>query len=100
MKRILITLFSLAFLQSYAQKNNPISISGTAGVTYEGCGLDRNPTGFTGYNPRRPWNQVRFNFMPTIKFSKNFSLPFDFNFAAFPTNFAGSYTGLKKPTIG
>ncbi len=100
MKRILIILFSLAFLQSYAQKKTPISISGTAGVTYEGYGLDRNPTGFTGYQPRRPWNQVRFNFMPTIKFSKNFSLPINFNFAAFPTNFAGPFSGIKNQNIG
>lgn len=100
MKQFLIILLSIASLQSFAQKKIPVSISGTAGITYEGYGLNRNPTGFTGYQPRRPWNQVRFNFMPTIKFTKDFSLPINFNFAAFPTNFAGPYTGIKKQNIG
>jgi hypothetical protein len=100
MKQFLLIIFSLASLQSQAQKKNPVSISGTAGITYEGYGLDRNPAGFTGYVPRRPWNQVRFNFMPTIKFSKNFSLPVNFNFAAIPTNFAGPFAGIKKQNLG
>ena len=69
------------------------------GITYEGYGLSRSPSGWTGYQPRRPWNQVRFNFTPNFKFGKNFSLPFNFNFAAIPTNFAGPYAGIKKPTF-
>ncbi len=73
-----------------------LSISGTMGISYEGYGLNRSPNGWTGYNARRPWNQVRFNFTPNFKFSKNFSLPFNFNFAAIPTNFAGPYAGLAK----
>ncbi len=77
-----------------------LQVSGTMGVTYEGYGLTRNPSGWTGYQPRRPWNQVRFNFTPTFKFGKNFSLPFNFNFAAIPTNFAGPYAGIKKPSFG
>lgn len=100
MKRLLFIILSLAFLQGYAQKKKPISITGNAGITYEGYGLNAKPAGWNGYLARRPWNQVRFNFMPTIKFSKNFSLPMNFNFAAIPTNFAGPYAGLKKPTIG
>ncbi|MCY7291224.1 MAG: hypothetical protein LH615_03485 [Ferruginibacter sp.] len=101
MKQFLFIFFLLAALQSYAQKKkNPISITGNAGVTYEGYGLDKNPAGFPAYSPRRPWNQVRFNFMPTIKFSKNFSLPVNFNFAAFPTNFAGPFSGIKNQNIG
>ncbi len=83
-----------------AQKKAPVSLSGTAGITYEGYGLNRNPTGFTGYQPRRPYNQVRFNFNPIIKAGKNFNLPININFAALPTNFAGPYTGIKKPTFG
>ena len=71
-----------------------LNISGTIGVTYEGYGLSRSPSGWTGYQPRRPWNQVRFNFTPTFNFGKNFSLPFNFNFAAIPTNFAGPYAGF------
>ena len=77
-----------------------LNISGTMGITYEGYGLSRSPSGWTGYQPRRPWNQVRFNFTPNFKFGKNFSLPFNFNFAAIPTNFAGPYAGIKKPTFG
>ena len=77
-----------------------LNISGTMGISYEGYGLSRSPSGWTGYQPRKPWNQVRFNFTPTFKFGKDFSLPFNFNFAAFPTNFAGPYAGIKKPSFG
>ena len=75
-------------------------MSGTAGITYEGYGLSRSPSGWTGYTARRPWNQVRFNFTPTFKFGKDFSLPFNFNFAAVPTNFAGPYAGIKNQNFG
>ncbi|MBL0180857.1 MAG: hypothetical protein IPP96_00690 [Chitinophagaceae bacterium] len=86
---------------SFAQaKPVSFSVSGTAGVTYEGYGLNRNPSGWTGYAPRKPWNQVRFNFTPTFKFGKNLSLPFNFNFAAIPTNFAGPYAGIKNQNFG
>ena len=78
---------------AYSQKKSAFAISGIMGVSYEGYGLNRNPSGWTGYLPRRPWNQVRFNFSPTMQFGKNFTLPFNFNFAAFPTNFAGPYSG-------
>ncbi len=77
-----------------------MNISGVMGVTYEGYGLTRKPSGWTGYQPRKPWNQVRFNFTPNFKFGKNFSLPFNFNFAAIPTNFAGPYAGIKKQNFG
>lgn len=89
------------FLMSslHAQKK-PVSITGTAGVTYEGYGLNRKPTGFTGYMPRRPWNQVRFNFSPIFKFSKNFSMPVNINLAAIPTNFAGPFSGIHHQSIG
>ena len=75
-------------------------MSGTAGITYEGYGLSRGPSGWTGYTARRPWNQVRFNFTPSFKFGKDFSLPFNFNFAAVPTNFAGPYAGIKNQNFG
>src|SRR5689334_24792682 len=70
------------------------SISGTMGVNYEYYGLSRKPTGWTGFMPRKPWNQVRFNFMPNMQFGKNFSLPFNFNLAVKPTNYAGPYSGI------
>ena len=87
--------------ESFGQDKKPsFSASGTMGVSYEGYGLSRNPSGWLGYTPRKPWTQVRFNFTPTFNFGKNFSLPFNFNFAAIPTNFAGPYAGIKKPNFG
>ncbi len=91
---LLLALFSLnAFAQEEQKK---FSASGTMGISYEGYGLSRSPSGWTGYLPRKPWNQVRFNFSPSFTFGKNFSLPFNFNFAAKPTNFAGPYSGIIK----
>ena len=85
----------------FGQEKKPsFSASGTMGVSYEGYGLSRKPSGWLGYMPRKPWNQVRFNFSPTFKFGKDFSLPFNFNFAAIPTNFAGPFAGIKKPNFG
>lgn len=102
--RIIVLLLFIVFAcadVSFAQtKPVSFSVSGTMGVTYEGYGLNRNPSGWTGYTPRKPWNQVRFNFTPTFKFGKNFSLPFNFNFAAIPTNFAGPYAGIKNQNLG
>ena len=87
--------------ESFGQDKKPsFSASGTMGVSYEGYGLSRSPSGWMGYTARRPWNQVRFNFSPTFTFGKSFSLPFNFNFAAIPTNFAGPYSGIKKPNFG
>lgn len=114
MKKLMTCSFLLCFVAiSFAQQTTDsllnkvkekakekLNISGTMGITYEEYGLSRSPSGWTGYQPRRPWNQVRFNFTPTFKFGKNFSLPFNFNFAAIPTNFAGPYAGIKKPNFG
>ncbi len=102
--RIIVHLLFIVFVcadVSFAQtKPVSFSVNGTMGVTYEGYGLNRSPSGWTGYTPRKPWNQVRFNFTPTFKFGKNFSLPFNFNFAAIPTNFAGPYAGIKNHNFG
>lgn len=91
-----IVFFFLLFALHLKAQQKPVSfsVSGTMGVSYEGYGLDRNPSGWTGYTPRRPWNQMRFNFMPNFQFGKNFSLPFNINLAALPTNFAGPYSGF------
>jgi hypothetical protein len=96
---LFLTGFNLAAQDVNKKVKEKLNISGTIGVTYEGYGLSRSPLGWTGYQPRRPWNQVRFNFTPTFKFNKNFSLPVNFNFAAIPTNFAGPYAGIKKPNF-
>ena len=103
MKRTTVLLSLICFVCStpHAQTKPPgFSVSGTAGITYEGYGLSRSPSGWTGYTARRPWNQVRFNFTPTFRFGKDFSLPFNFNFAAVPTNFAGPYAGIKNQNFG
>jgi len=97
MNKIKIILFGFILLNiaADAQTKKPdFSVIGTMGVTYEGYGLNRNPSGWTGYTPRRPWNQVRFNFMPNFKFGKNLSIPFNISMAALPTNFAGPYSGF------
>ncbi|MFN8307499.1 MAG: hypothetical protein U0T79_12035 [Ferruginibacter sp.] len=102
-KRTTVLLSLLCFVCStpHAQTKPPgFSVSGTAGITYEGYGLNRSPSGWTGYTARRPWNQVRFNFTPSFKFGKDFSLPFNFNFAAVPTNFAGPYAGIRNQNFG
>lgn len=83
-----------------AQTTSPFSISGNMGITYEGYGLSVKPTGSNIYTPRRPWNQVRFNIAPVFQFGKNFSLPFNFNFATKATNFAGPYAGIGKQSFG
>jgi hypothetical protein len=90
----LILFFLLNCALSQAQKKSPITVSGNIGVGYEGYGLSRSPAGWAGYTPRQPWNQFRFNFAPSIKFNKNFSLPLNFNFITKPTNFAGPFAGL------
>jgi hypothetical protein len=79
----------------FAQTPKPsFSISGSMGITYEGYGLTVNPKTPSFYQPRRPWNQLRFNIAPQIKIGNNFSLPLNFNFATRPTNFAGPYAGI------
>lgn len=102
-KKIILIIPLLIFLsiKDFAQDvKSKFQISGTMGVSYEHYGLSRKPTGWTGFTPRKPWNQVRFNFTPEMKFGKNFSLPFNFNFAMKPTNFAGPYAGIKKQSFG
>ena len=94
MNKTIIALFFLCCTASGMAQVPKVSVSGTMGISYEGYGLDRNPAGWIGYTPRRPWNQVRFNFMPNFQFGKNFSLPFNINLAALPTNFAGPYSGF------
>lgn len=95
MKKALTGILFLFCVQVYAQKNRPLfTVSGSAGVSYEGYGLTLHPHAPYFYGPRRPWNQVRFNIAPQINIGKNFSLPLNFNFATRATNFAGPYAGI------
>ena len=77
-----------------------VTVSGTMGITYEGYGLNLKPSGSNFYTPRRPWDQMRYTFAPSLQFGKYFTLPLNFNFASVPTNFAGPYAGIKNQTIG
>ena len=95
-----LALFSIpGKAQDLANKFTP-SVSGVIGMNYEGYGLNLSPTGWTGFSPRKPWNQLRFNITPTIKFCPNFSLPLNFNFSALPISLPGPFAGIKNPSIG
>lgn len=94
-----VLLYESSMAQDSATKKPPITVSGTIGVNYEHYGLIRKPTGWTGFSPRKPWNQVRFNFTPNFQFGKNFSMPVNFNFATTPTNYAGPYAGIGKQSF-
>lgn len=94
-----VMFFSVHISAQDTGKRSPVVVSGVMGVTYEGYGLNVKPTGSNIYTPRRPWNQVRFNFAPVFQFGKNFTLPFNFNFATKATNFAGPYAGVGNQTV-
>lgn len=100
---ILITVLfccQAAIAQDTAKKKPLIKLTGTMGITYEGYGLNVKPTGSNIYSPRKPWNQVRFLFNPTLHIGNKISIPLSMNFASMATNFAGPYAGLKNQTIG
>ncbi len=90
-------LFSAAVQAQDSQK--AFRVAGTISLSYESYGLTRNPTGWTGFSPRKPWNQLRFTLTPVMKFGKNWSIPFNINFATKPTNFAGPYSGIGKQSF-
>lgn len=92
----LIALCCISFSNAQtkkAKKKPKAVVSGTVGVTYENYGLTKNPTGWPGFSPRKPWNQVRFKFKPTITIGE-LKLPFNFSFVQNPTNFLGPYAGI------
>ena len=99
-KRIFFFIMVFVMHTTVNAQKRFFSVTGNASAVYEGYGLSRNPAGFTGYRPRRPWNQSRISFSPVFKFGKYFSLPLNINFATTPTNFAGPFSGIKKQTIG
>lgn len=101
MQKLLILIFISLSANLFAQTvpKPKVSVTGTMGVTYEGYGLTVNPKTPSFYSPRRPWNQLRFNFAPQIKIGQNFSLPLNFNFATKATNFAGPYAGIGHQSI-
>jgi hypothetical protein len=98
----LIAVIALQWLTGSGQvskkKKTPVTITGNIGVTYEGYGLHLQPPGSGIYTSRKPWNQVRFIFTPTLQAGK-FSLPINFNFAAMANSIAGPYAGLKTQSV-
>ena len=80
-----------------------LKITGTAGIWYEGYGLNLNTNSTpTIYTQRRPWNVVRFSFQPLITVGK-FSIPFNFSFSPMQNNFitplTGSIPGVGKQSL-
>lgn len=103
LSKLVCIYFMFGFVQLSAQESRPkifpVKVTGNMGIIYEGYGLNVKPTGSNIYAPRRPWNQVRFLFAPSLQFGDKFSLPFNFNFASVATNFAGPYAGLKNQSL-
>jgi hypothetical protein len=103
MKKIVSLIFFFYWsMITIAQTTPKFSISGTAGISYDGYGLNTNPVQPPNfYTPRRPWNVVRFSFQPTMSFG-DFKLPFNFNFSPMRNNFGsapfgfGSLPGFPK----
>jgi hypothetical protein len=105
MKKIItLIFFAQFFVAVQAQQLPKLSISGTAGITYDGYGLTTNPSTPTFYAARRPWNVVRFSFQPIISFG-DFKLPFNINFSPMRNNFGsppfgfGGVPGFPKQTF-
>jgi hypothetical protein len=97
--KILIFLLFILVLQSNAQeqKPKPFSITGDLGIWYEGYGLNKVPGVASPdfYQPRRPWNLLRFSFNPVVNIEK-WSIPFNFNFSTPPNNFVTPVAGGKQ----
>jgi hypothetical protein len=97
LKVVIVFSFLLKALTVTAQTKPGLSVSGTAGVWYEGYGLDLN-THSTPiiYAQRRPWNLVRFSFQPIVTMGK-FSMPLNFNFSPMQNNFITPSIGGVLP---
>jgi hypothetical protein len=100
-----VALLLIATLVATAQTaDKKFSVSGTMGVTYDGYGLSSNPATPNFYNPRRPWNLVRFSFQPTMNFGA-VKIPFNINFSPMRNNFGsppfgfGNLPGFPKQTF-
>jgi hypothetical protein len=104
MKHYIKLLLIFISMTAHAQTPPKFTISGTAGVTYDGYGLITDPNSPNFYRARKPWHLVRFNFSPTMSFG-DFKLPFDLNFSPMRTNFGGvpfgfgNLPGFPKQTL-
>lgn len=97
--KLLAVMLVLLSIQARAQDKNKkkVTLTGDMGVWYEGYGLDKSPEQSTPniYQPRKPWNSLRYSFNPNISVGK-WSIPFNFNFSALQNNFITPVTSGKQ----
>ena len=88
-EKVLFIWFMLSCIYATAQTGkNPVTVSGTMGMSYDYYGLRTNPNSPSFYNARRPWHLVRFNFNPVITVGQ-FKLPVNINVSPMNYNFNG-----------
>lgn len=94
---VLLVLFLSSQVNAQEKKKKPFTIGGEMGMWYEGYGLDKSPSPAVPdfYQPRKPWNQLRYSFNPTLSVGK-WNVPLNFNFSAMQNNFTTSPTGGKQ----
>jgi len=96
-----IAAFLLLFFALHAsaqdEKKKKVTLTGDMGVWYEGYGLDKTPEQSTPnfYQPRKPWNSLRYSFNPSITYGK-WSIPVNFNFSMLQNNFLTPVTSGKQ----
>jgi hypothetical protein len=104
-RKCLLVCFLLFFTGLYAQKDSiKFTISGTAGIIYDGYWVNTDPSGSNFFTSRRPSSLLRFIFQPVMSFGE-FKLPFNFNFTPMRDNFAsppygfGNLPGFPKQSF-
>ncbi|QKJ30602.1 hypothetical protein HQ865_12820 [Mucilaginibacter mali] len=92
-----IAICSVLYVQAQDKGKPKFSISGDMGVWYESYNLNRWPGQSLPvfYQPRKPWNMLRYNFSPVFSFGK-WTVPFNFNFTALQNNFITPVTSGKQ----
>jgi hypothetical protein len=104
LKRVALLIFLLQALFVNAQDIPKFSITGTAGVSYEGYWVSTNPSSPSFFTKRKPSNLLRFTFQPVLSWGE-FKLPFNFNFSPMRNNFGsppfgfGSLPGFPKQSF-
>ncbi|MBC7510684.1 MAG: hypothetical protein H7320_18350 [Ferruginibacter sp.] len=64
---MLLLLFITTMVNAQQIPKPKLTVTGTAGIWYEGYGLGLNTHSTpTIYTQRRPWNLVRFSFQPVV----------------------------------
>ena len=103
-KSAALLIFLMQALFVTAQDTPKFSITGTAGVSYEGYWVTTNPSSPSFFTKRKPSNLLRFTFQPVLSWGE-FKLPFNFNFSPMRNNFGsppfgfGSLPGFPKQSF-